>query len=144
MLDILRTLDVLLERHTCIYAVGTKELGNRDRKRSITLKSTETITLKPPRKSNKNLRILLYVILNLLISYMWRFLHVLIISNYFCNFLSSVYSFHFPTKNKKVQLVLQEALKMRNEIGLFGFTILSSTILKCVISKRDLFDKITM
>jgi hypothetical protein len=82
--------------------------------------------------------------LNLLISYMWRFLHVLIISNYFCNFLSSVYSFHFPTKNKKVQLVLQEALKMRNEIGLFGFTILSSTILKCVISKRDLFDKITM
>jgi hypothetical protein len=82
--------------------------------------------------------------LNLLISYMWRFLHVLIISNYFCNFLSSVYSFHFPTKNKKVQLVLQEALKMRNEIGLFGFTILSSTILKCVISKRDLFYKITM
>jgi hypothetical protein len=117
MLDILRTLDVLLERHTCIYAVGTKELGNRDRKRSITLKSTETITLKPPRKSNKNLRILLYVI-------RWsRFLDFcsLICSYHICDasyvcllfptisatsLLLSIH-FIFQPKIKKVQLILQ-------------------------------------
>jgi hypothetical protein len=133
--------------HICSGNKGTwkprqKKIDYIEIDRNDYLKTTTEIKQKFVR--NPVVAFLRLLFLNLLISYMWRFLHVLIISNYFCNFLSSVYSFHFPTKNKKVQLVLQEALKMRNEIGLFGFTILSSTILKCVISKRDLFDKITM